>query len=213
MTTIESYKSMVEIYKNKSGRLEEKEALRDKLSQDIINSVNTLSLYTDSLEVMDAASQFYQKKIFDQIDRLVTEALQVICEDESISVKTELVMRRGQPEAYFLYRDGISPEYGDLLYTHGGGIVDIISCALRLIVAELMGADGPIIFDEPIRMLHSSEAGYEENFIKFIREFSHRRNRQIIIITHSEELMGIADKSFKVLKDRYKISQLLGGEN
>lgn len=212
MTHIENYKALVETYKNKLGRLEEKEALLKKLSQELVDSENSLILYTDALEVMDAASQFYQKKIFDQIDRLVTEALQVICEDESISVKTELVMRRGQPEAYFLYKDGVSPEYGDLLYTHGGGIVDIISCALRLIVAELMGADGPIIFDEPIRMLHSNEAGYEENFIKFIREFSHRRNRQIIIITHSEELMGIADKSFKVVKDRYKVSQLKGEE-
>ena len=60
-------------------------------------------------------------------------------------------------------------------------------------------------------MLHSNEMNYEENFIKFIREFSHRRNRQIFIITHSAQLMDIADKSFHVDKDINKVSHVTDG--
>jgi DNA repair exonuclease SbcCD ATPase subunit len=200
MSFIERYKALAEQYKLLSGMLEEKKNSLESLQKSFMENEDTISLYTNSLEVLEIANQYYQQHVLDQIDTLVTEALQVICENDAVSIKTDMVMKRGQPEANMLYKDGVSPDYGDLLFTHGGGIVDIISCALRLIIAELMNADGFIAFDEPIRMLHSNESGYEENFIHFIKEFSHKRNRQIIIITHSANLMDIADKSFKTIK-------------
>jgi DNA repair exonuclease SbcCD ATPase subunit len=201
MDLVSEYRDIVDTYKDMSGRLREKELYRDSLAAEIKSMEDELVLLVDSIEILEAASSIAQQTVFDKIDELVTESLQVIKEDDSISIKSELLHKRGQPEAVFGYRDGVSPVYGDLLYTHGGGIVDIMSCALRLIVAELLGVKGAIVFDEPFRMLHSECASYERNAVNFLKEFSHRRNRQLIIITHSEEISSIGDKVFRVVQN------------
>lgn len=211
MNYVEEYKNLLQQYKMLEGRLEEKKDAYNRLTQIVENEEQEITLCNDALDILEATSQAYQKQVFEKMDMLVTEALRVICEDDSLSVTTEIEYKRGAPEAVTKYHDGVSPAGGELTFTHGGGIVDIVSCANRLIVAELTNTPGFISYDEPARMLHSQSTRHEVNFIKFLHEFSHRRNRQIIIITHSEHLADIADIGYRVEQEaKRSVAKRLG---
>lgn len=204
-----------ELLKNKysivKGRLSEKKDRLNTVQESVDSIEQNMILYDESLKVLTAIGWHFHETVFSKIDTMVTDGLRVVCENDQLEFKTQLEQKRGQPEVSFLYRDGTSPDYGDLLFTHGGGIVDIISCALRLIFAELIGIDGFIMFDEPARMLHSESTQHEKNFITFMRNFSEIRDRQMIIITHSTQMADIGNKHVRVRKNANGVSEVVDG--
>jgi DNA repair exonuclease SbcCD ATPase subunit len=83
--------------------------------------------------------------------------------------------------------------------SNGGGIVDMISIALRVAILEIHSdprINGPIILDEPGK--HVSE-DYVEKMALFLKYLSSHFNRQIIMVTHQQSLSELSDKSFQVL--------------
>lgn len=86
--------------------------------------------------------------------------------------------------------------------SRGGGIVDIVSIALRIAMIQLHNdppINGPIILDEPGKHVSAAFSIKLAEFLKFI---SVQFNKQIIFVTHNEDLRAIADKTYTVaLKD------------
>ncbi len=68
-------------------------------------------------------------------------------------------------------------------------MVDILSFALRVIVAELLGRPGPLLLDEPFRHLSSD---YVEQVGEVVAELSERFGRQVIIVTHKPACARLA---------------------
>jgi len=197
---INKYNNLISSYKVLKGKLEERESRKDQLLQRIEGNKKKLHLYEEAIEVAEAVGRLYQEQVFGRIDALVTQALRAIFDDDSWEFHTRIEYKRGQPEAYFEpthYEHG-KKIHGDLLFVNGGGVSDVISCALRLIVAEIAGIQGAIFFDEPARML---SAGYMSNFARFLKDYSEKTGRQIILITHSSDIASVADKSFYVTQD------------
>jgi DNA repair ATPase RecN len=85
----------------------------------------------------------------------------------------------------------------DPLIENGGGIVDIIVIALRIITLHVHDPfiDGPIILDEPSKMVSKE---YIPLLSEFLKNISRDFGRQIILITHNDFLGQIADKKFHV---------------
>ena len=87
----------------------------------------------------------------------------------------------------------------------GGGLVDIISLALRLAVWTLSKPDDVIVLDEPFKFL-------SDNLRPMAGDILHKMSRklglQIIMVTHDQILMEIADKIFKVRKSRTGVSKI-----
>ena len=79
----------------------------------------------------------------------------------------------------------------------GGGIVDIISLALRVAMLQCGPGkiEGPLLLDEPAK--HVSEE-YITQVGEFLRQVSKSFNRQVIIVTHDRHLSEIADKSYRI---------------
>lgn len=75
----------------------------------------------------------------------------------------------------------------------GGGVVDIVSIALRISIAKLKGVNGPIILDEPGK--HVS-AEYSVKLAEFLKYISTTLGKQIIMVTHNEDLKSTADVSY-----------------
>ena len=78
----------------------------------------------------------------------------------------------------------------------GGGILDIISFALRIV---LWGLETPksrnlIILDEPFKQCGKLIT----KACQMVKEISKMLGVQIIMVTHSDELIDIADKSWHV---------------
>ena len=83
----------------------------------------------------------------------------------------------------------------------GGGVVDVISLALRIAVIQStdMYKEGPLILDEPAKHVSSEYIG---NVAQFLKQISDIFNRQVIMVTHNQHLSEIADLAYKIeLKD------------
>ena len=82
--------------------------------------------------------------------------------------------------------------------SRGGGIIDIISIALRIAMIQLHSdppINGPIILDEPGK--HVS-ADYSIKLAEFLKFISTQFKKQIIFVTHNEDLKAIADLAYDV---------------
>ena len=84
------------------------------------------------------------------------------------------------------------------IYGRGGGIVDVVSLALRAAIVQLQNnppTTGPIILDEPGKMVSAHHGVKLAEFIEFL---SKELNRQVILTTHNMDLAISATKVFTV---------------
>lgn len=145
------------------------------------------------------ASEYARTQLKTKLEQTVTAALQAVFGVETIRFEVEMKATNGQPSATWQ----IVSDIGDVPVTaspedaHGGGIVDVVSLALRLALLELARPkiEGPIIFDEPAKMV---SAEYLPNLAAFLKQYAKATNRQILMVTHAPTLAEIADVSYWV---------------
>ena len=132
-----------------------------------------------------------------EVEQLVTQSLRSIFDNPLIKFEIEFVEKRNQTEAEFsLAVEGEESQVsGDIISTYGGGIVDIISISLRVILMQLLKLEGPLILDEPGKNISSQ---FINNFGKFLTDISKAFNRQIIMITHNNTLANCANNTIEV---------------
>ena len=96
----------------------------------------------------------------------------------------------------------------DIMDQNGGGVVDIVSTALRLIALQTYEPviDGPIILDEPTKMVSSE---YIPTLAEFLKSAGNDFGRQIILITHNEYLASIADEIVSFSKNNLGESEVV----
>lgn len=147
--------------------------------------------------IFQKASEYARQQMKFTIDEITTNALQVVFGGD-IRFEMELGTRGGSPTAeFFVVEDGLKLSPMD---AKGGGLVDVISVALRLAILELYEPkiEGPVLLDEPGRMV---SAEYIENFVYFLKEYCHKVGRQFLVVTHQSALAGVADRAFRVRND------------
>jgi DNA repair exonuclease SbcCD ATPase subunit len=182
---------------------------RKQIAQETIARMSALAesckreaeLKTKARYVLVEVAKNTQGKFKEKVESLVTMAIQSIY-DRPFQFKLEFERKRNKMECSFVVTEivgGKERVYTDPENDMGGGIIDIISFALRVVMWSL---DDPpsrnvLILDEPMKNLGNlvSLGG------QVLREISHKLNIQIILVTHDEELMDIADVSYEVLHD------------
>jgi len=132
-----------------------------------------------------------------EVEGLVTQGLRAIYEDPLIKFNIEFIEKRNQTEAiFYLTIEGDDARIeSDIIFTYGGGIVDIISVSLRVIFMQLLKLEGPLILDEPGKNIAHM---YISNFGKFLADVSTAFDRQIVIVTHNNALLNYANSIIDV---------------
>lgn len=185
--------------KNMKKRLEKKLQQKSEEINEIKNIIDTLEQVRILLQ---RTSEYARKQIKQQIELLVTHCLQFVF-GSNIEFSIELVEARGRVEADFY----VISTYGDYKVktkpqdARGGGVVDVISLALRIAVIQSTNLykDGPLILDEPVKHVSNE---YIVNVAQFLKQISQVFQRQIIMVTHDHYLSEIADLAYNVeLKD------------
>jgi len=147
-------------------------------------------------------SEYAREQLKARIEETVTAALVTVF-GEGYAFRINLRTIGGQPTAEWQ----VISQYGDFEVaaspedSRGGGIVDIVSIALRLAMLELIRPKlgGPIIFDEAAKMVSRE---YLPNLAYFFKQYAAKTGKQIVLITHAEQLAEAADMSYMVtLKD------------
>jgi len=137
------------------------------------------------------AAEMTQKQLEFHISGLVSTALAAVW-DDPYEFKVEFIQRRGKTEAdLWLIRNGskIKP-----LDASGGGVVDILSIALRMAFWSLTKETRPLlILDEPFKHLSNN---LQSKASAMLRMISKKLKLQILMISHIEELVANADRVF-----------------
>lgn len=148
--------------------------------------------------LLQKAADFSRNQATHQIEDIVTQSIDYIMQNSSRFI-VDLSEKRGLPIAEFF----VESDYGDYKVktkpemSRGGGVVDIVSLALRIAFLEnhRPKMDGPLFLDEPGK--HISD-DYIFNMGEFVKECSRLFSRQIIMVTHNDYLTNICDKAFRV---------------
>ena len=150
-------------------------------------------------QLLSMTSEASREQIRAHIEATVTAALKTVF-GEGLSFRVVIGQMGGQPTVDW----NVESLYGDNVIStgvedaRGGGVVDVISLALRLAVLEIYQPKigGPLVLDEPGR--HVS-AEYAVNLARFLQAYSKQTGRQCVMVTHQTALAEYADRSFRVV--------------
>lgn len=183
-------------------RVSRKETLIAK-QEDIEKKIEALNIPTleNCFNILNSLSDKQRNEAKGILEDLGTKALKYSY-DADYRMEIEIPEKNGniRRQAYVYVVDEKTGVKTDPLDENGGGIVDLISVAMRIIILvshDTPRLDGPIILDEPFKMLSIEYIPLAMNFLKKVASDF---NRQIIMVTHnryiaesSESIIVIGD--------------------
>jgi predicted ABC-type transport system involved in lysophospholipase L1 biosynthesis ATPase subunit len=164
------------------------------VTEKLKESGKSLKRHERAGEVMKMVALKTQQQLQYHISDITTMALDAVFPDP-YELVAEFVQRRNKTECDLLFeREG---ERVDPLSASGGGAVDVASFALRVASwsMERPRLRNTLILDEPFRYL---SAGLLPKASEMLSRISREMGIQVIMVTHSEELMEGADRVFTV---------------
>ncbi|TYQ15801.1 UNVERIFIED_CONTAM: hypothetical protein Cloal_2291 [Acetivibrio alkalicellulosi] len=192
------YESLKNYYYKQKGRKEQLVEQKSKLEYLLQRSLDNIDLLEKVRILLGRVSEYAREQARAQIESLVTNCLQYIF-DANLEFCIEINEVRGRPEAEFFV---VSNHAGQVIKTkpqdaRGGGIIDVISLAIRIAMLESSGEEikGPVILDEPAK--HVSD-DYIVQVAEFLKQVTSMFNRQVIMVTHNKHLSEMADRWYKV---------------
>lgn len=164
------------------------------------NRATELEAQAEALEeaigVMNSFADQRQAEVQQKVEQLVTHGLATIFGDDlSFHIITESKARR--QEARFVIRSKMGDQVVEtsILDARGGGVAAVAGFLLRLIVTLLhKDVRHFFVLDEAFGQL---SAEYEPKLAEFLRELVDKTSAQIVLITHSPEFEGVADKLYR----------------
>lgn len=195
--------SLIEYYRNRKDKYVADVAKRDTILDDIKQKEIELEQARLELELKDVSRVLLQKTS-DQareqarvvLESTVTTALQhVFGTNFSASIETDISSGKPVAEIYIITDNGPNkkPTKCKPEEACGGGIVDIVSIALRIAMIQLHQEpkiNGPIILDEPGKFVSTD---YSVKLAEFLKYISTNFGKQIIFVTHNLDLESISD--------------------
>ncbi len=202
---IKDYRELEDILLKLNSFISKEQGKREKIQEDIEESKKIIKDIDKQIELnekvsilLQKTSEFARNQAKLQIESLVTNCLQYIFEN-NIEFEIEIEESYNKPSAEFYVitndKDMIVKTKPEL--SRGGGVIDIISLALRIAFLQIHKPriEGPLILDEPAK--HVSEE-YIYNVADFLKKASEMFQRQIIMVTHNNHLSAIGTNTYRV---------------
>lgn len=187
-------------FTNTLGKLEGQQSiLKDQIDASTLKiaQLETVrELDEKAIEVLNLVQRSTRDKVKEAFEQMVSFALHSIYQ-EDYKFQLEFNTRGNLGELDFKLKSPKNEEYRDLKECTAGGSFDIISLALRFVLLQVIRpkVEGFVVLDEPCKMLSKNLVMNEFNFYKHISE---KLGRQLIIITHCQEIIDAADTKIKV---------------
>lgn len=146
-----------------------------------------------------------RQKHLQAIEEIATAALQQIYGEEySLRFETFEEQRKDGLNNFKIEIKIVSPHDGDFMETgllneRGGGLIEVVSFALRIAALKWLKYNGPILLDEAWKSMSND---YKiDNVVNFLREVTDSTGRQVILVTHMVEKFGPeADNIVQIVK-------------
>ncbi len=196
-------------YEQGRGQLALLQAQRAETEEALKQVQENKDLWQKVSVLLTKVSDYARRQLVERIEETVTAALQTVLSDDSLRFEVEIREVAGKASAEWR----VVSRYGDVEVSNnpedarGGGIVDIVSLALRLALLELSRPrpEGPVILDEPGKMV---SAEYAENLAFFLKSYAQKTGRQFIVVTHNSTLAKSGDVAYQVVKNEAGVSEV-----
>lgn len=185
--------------------LEEKEVMTNQriqeLQQGITNSLNNQELLEGTRNFLQVVSEETRNRVTKGLEEVVTMCIQAVFGYE-YSFRILPDTKRNATVVDFFVVDSTGDEEVVLPpeTNFGGGMIDTISIGLRFGLLKVMNnpPEVPMILDEPAKMVSADRI---EAIAKLVNELADIFGKQVIMVTHQERLMELADNSLYVRKE------------
>lgn len=169
-------------------------------SENTISELKELSIINKkAIEVLNVIQKSTKELICNIFETVVTNALQYVYDDDGYEFKLELLRHGNRSKLTFLLKTPDMQEAHDIMTTRAGGEKDLITLALRFVLLECSKNQGFLFGDEVFKRLDSSET--INRAINFIKETQKDTDRQIILITHKQEIVDSIDNPILFTKN------------
>lgn len=158
-------------------------------------------------EIISKAAKNARKEAGTLLETMASHALQFIFEEN----KAVEIQFNERDECYIyivkevVLEDGsIEKAYMDPNGADGGGLADAVSFSLLIAMNSFTEPKNEfaLVFDEPSKYISKGlELGNPKRVAQFFKDISLDLNKQIILVSHNDSLIGAADKAFKVSLD------------
>ncbi len=199
--TVEEFERKVAIAENKLRNIEgQQEALlkqhKENLST-ILTAEKQSDVFLKASTLLQLVSEKTRERSIEKIESIITQAIQEVYGDKALKFKIAFENKRGTVSVEFKLWDDHLKQYLNLVRCEAGGIKNIISAILRLVVIDLYHPkiEGPVILDEI--GVHISQE-YRARFGKFLQQYSRLTGRQIILVSHLDKVNEYADKKIRL---------------
>lgn len=193
---IASFRDSINRRRGQLESLEEQKRLKEARVNQLRKQVDDLR---QVVRLFGLAGEYARHESKESLERLVTSALKLVFQaDHAFHIEYE---ERGErTEAEFQ----VSSTYGgdlevknDPRESRGGGVVDVISLALRVALLENSHPPmaGPLILDEPGK--HVSEQNVLQ-VAEFLNAVCSSFGRQVIMVTHNHHLADAGARSYHI---------------
>lgn len=184
----------------KRDLLQKKDEAEDAIKELNIDNLESSAIWMKQLAVNQ------KKNAGKKLSELGTTSLQYsFGPDYEMQIEMEGSAKRSTGKVWII-KDGKEDEKEDPMEDNGGGIVDIVGTSMRLMTLDSYNEpkiDGPIILDEPFKMVSDEYIPAQSEFLsKVHRDFG----RQVIAVTHNDYLTSTVASHVYVSLDEDKNS-------
>jgi len=164
----------------------------NKLRKRILKERHNLNLLEQIRGIITVLGEETQKSAQKEIEDAVTIALQSIfgSEYQKFILQYDNTKRDQNELKFLLEHNGITVEPKE--NTESGGVIDICSFALRIVLWTIDASGSPpiMLLDEPFKNI---SGGYLQRAIEFVKTISSLLGIQIIMATHIDSFIDAAD--------------------
>lgn len=201
MKSVDQFEKKLAVAESKLQYLKgQKETLQQQFNENtsiIESSETSMDTFTKASTLLQLVSEKTREKSVKKIESIITKAVREVYGDPNLAFKILFENKRGAVNVEFVLRDLLLKQDLNIVKCEAGGIKNIISCILRLVVIDLYHPkiEGPVILDEI--GVHISQE-HRAKFGKFLQQYSELTKRQIILVSHLEKVKEYASRKIRI---------------
>lgn len=178
------------------GRQDAARASLDAANKEVQRLTDRKKAVEELVLVVQKAARDTQDQLRVRIEDVVQTSLDAVFPN-AYTFKTEFVARRGRTELdMWLDKDGARM---DPLDSNGGGVVDVISLALRVCCLTMSKFDRVLLLDEPFPRIRGAA---RQRLGEVLTLISRRLGIQVIMVADVAGTSIVPDREFRVTLDR-----------
>lgn len=178
------------------GRQDAARASLDAANKEVQRLTDRKKAVEELVLVVQKAARDTQDQLRVRIEDVVQTSLDAVFPN-AYTFKTEFVARRGRTELdMWLDKDGARM---DPLDSNGGGVVDVISLALRVCCLTMSKFDRVLLLDEPFPRIRGTA---RQRLGEVLTLISRRLGIQVIMVADVAGTSIVPDREFRVTLDR-----------